>query len=96
MTEYTEKVEKQRLKNAAEEWGNKIAYIHFNNGIEETKYNNGRIIQKNINNCVFVGRDMKTLFITIAITGIDAESRNESSLFVVELPVKGMEYHKFL
>ncbi|SVB57558.1 uncharacterized protein METZ01_LOCUS210412 [marine metagenome] len=48
MTEYTEKVEKQRLKNAAEEWGNKIAYIHFNNGIEETKYNNGRIIQKNI------------------------------------------------
>ena len=38
----------QRLKNAAEEWVNKIAYIHFNNGIEETKYNNGRIIQKNI------------------------------------------------
>ena len=48
MTQYTDEVEKQRLRNAAEEWGKRIAYVHFNNGIEETKYNNGRIIQKNI------------------------------------------------
>ena len=48
MTEYTEQVDEQRLKIAAEEWGNKVTYIHYNNGIEETKYNNGQIIQKNI------------------------------------------------
>ena len=48
MTQYTDEVEKQRLKNAAEEWGQRIAYVHLNNGIEETKYNNGRIVKKNL------------------------------------------------
>ena len=48
MTQYTDKVEQQRLKNAAEEWGQRIAYVHLNNGIEETKYNNGRIVKKNL------------------------------------------------
>ena len=48
MTEYTEKVEKQRLKNEAEAWGKLPAYIHYNNGIEEVKYNNGRIVKTNI------------------------------------------------
>ena len=48
MTEYTEEVNLQRLKNDAEEWGKKVAYIHYNNGIEETKYNNGRLVKKNV------------------------------------------------
>ena len=48
MTEYTEKVNLQGLKNEAEEWGKKVAYIHYNNNVEEIKYNNGKIVQKNI------------------------------------------------
>ena len=42
MTEYTDEVEKQRLQLEAEEWGKKIKYLHFNNGIEEIAYNNGK------------------------------------------------------
>ncbi len=41
MTEYTEEVERQRLLNDALEWGHGVKYIHFNNGIEETRFNNG-------------------------------------------------------
>ncbi len=43
MTEYTEEVEIQRLKNEAEKWGKGVKYIHANNGIIETKFNNGDI-----------------------------------------------------
>ena len=43
MTEYTEQVEKQRLLQDAEKWGKGVKYIHVNNGIIETKFNNGDI-----------------------------------------------------
>ena len=43
MTEYTDAVEKQRIKNDAEVWGKGIKYIHANNGIIETAFNNGDI-----------------------------------------------------
>jgi hypothetical protein len=42
MTEFTDKVEEQKLLLAAEEWGKKIKYLHFNDGIEEVAYNNGK------------------------------------------------------
>jgi len=43
MTEYTERVERERNKQAAEKWGKGVRYIHANNGIIETKFNNGDI-----------------------------------------------------
>ena len=43
MTQYTDKVERVRSKQAAEEWGKGFKYIHANNGVIETKYNNGDI-----------------------------------------------------
>ena len=41
MTEFSEIVENQRILIEAEEWGDGIRYIHANNGIVETKYQNG-------------------------------------------------------
>ena len=43
MTEYTERVEKERTKQAAEKWGKGFKYIRANNGVIETKFNNGDI-----------------------------------------------------
>ena len=43
MTQYSDKVEEIRLKQEADTWGEGIKYIHVNNGIIETKYNNGNI-----------------------------------------------------
>ena len=43
MTEYTDKVEKQRILMEAEEWGNGVKHIHANNGIIETAYQNGDV-----------------------------------------------------
>ena len=43
MTEYKELIEEARVKLQAEEWAKGIKYIHANNGIIETKYNNGDI-----------------------------------------------------
>ena len=43
MTEFEDIVEKQRQLNKAEEWGKGIKYIHANNGIIETAFNNGDI-----------------------------------------------------
>jgi hypothetical protein len=48
MTQYEEKVNLQGLKNDAEEWGKKVKYIHYNNGVEEVKYNNGKSVQTTI------------------------------------------------
>ena len=42
MTEYTDKVQNQDLKNRAEKWGKEVKFIHYNNGIEETKFNSGK------------------------------------------------------
>ena len=42
MTEYTDQVQNQDLKNRAEKWGNKVKFIHYNNGIEETRFNSGK------------------------------------------------------
>ena len=49
MTEYTDKVQDQDLKIRAEEWGNKVKFIHYNDGIEETRFNSGksRFIDRN-------------------------------------------------
>jgi hypothetical protein len=41
MTEFSDKVETRRILMEAEEWGNGVKYIHANNGIIETKYQNG-------------------------------------------------------
>ena len=43
MTEYTDLVEKYRLKQDAEEWGRRVKYMHASNGIIETAFNNGDI-----------------------------------------------------
>jgi hypothetical protein len=43
MTQYTERVERARNKQAAEKWGKGVRYIHGNEGIIETKFNNGDI-----------------------------------------------------
>ena len=41
MTEYTDRVEKRRLELEAKQWGSGIRYLHYNNGVEEIKYQNG-------------------------------------------------------
>ena len=43
MTEYKELVEETRVRLQVEEWSKGIKYIHANNGIIETKYNNGDV-----------------------------------------------------
>ena len=43
MTQYSDKVEEVRLKQQAEDWGKGIKYIHANNGIIETAYQNGNV-----------------------------------------------------
>ena len=43
MTEYTDKVERQRILMQAEECGKGVRYIHANNGIIETAYQNGDV-----------------------------------------------------
>ena len=43
MTQYSNQVEEVRLRREAETWGEGIKYIHANNGVIETKYNNGNI-----------------------------------------------------
>ena len=48
MTEHTERVERQKIKNEAEAWGKAWKYLHYNNGIEEIKYNNGNIKFTNV------------------------------------------------
>ena len=42
MTEYTDQVLNQDLKNRAEKWGKEVKFIHYNDGIEETKFNSGK------------------------------------------------------
>ena len=41
MTEYTDVVEKRRLELEAKQWGKGIKYIHYNNSVETTAYQNG-------------------------------------------------------
>ena len=43
MTQHTEKIEKYKEKLEAEEWGKGVSYVHAQNGIIETKFNNGDI-----------------------------------------------------
>ena len=46
MTEYKELVEETRVRLQVEEWAKGIKYIHANNGVIETKYNNGDVHYK--------------------------------------------------
>ena len=41
MTQYEDRVEKQKDRLAAEAWGNKVKYMHAYDGILEVAYNNG-------------------------------------------------------
>ena len=41
MTEYTDIVEERRLELEAKTWGKGIKYIHYNNSVETTAYQNG-------------------------------------------------------
>ena len=43
MTEYSNMVEETRIKLEANKWAKGIRYIHLNNRIVETKFNNGDI-----------------------------------------------------
>ena len=43
MTEYTDIVEKARIQQETEEWAKGVKYIHCNNGVIETKFNNGDV-----------------------------------------------------
>jgi len=41
MTQYSDLVEKIRLERAADTWGKEVKYLHYNNGVEEIKLQNG-------------------------------------------------------
>ena len=41
MTQYEDRVQKQKDKLAAEAWGNKVKYMHAYDGVLEIAYNNG-------------------------------------------------------
>ena len=41
MTQYEDRVEKQKDRLAAEAWGNKVKYMHAYDGVLENAYNNG-------------------------------------------------------
>jgi len=47
MTEYSDIVEKERerfrIEKEAKRWAQGVKYIHLNNGVIETKYNNGDV-----------------------------------------------------
>ena len=43
MTEFKDLVEKTKIDLEAEQWAKGIRYIHANNGVIETKYNNGDV-----------------------------------------------------
>ena len=43
MTEFKDLVEETRIALEAEEWAKGVKYIHANNGVIETKYNNGDV-----------------------------------------------------
>ena len=46
MTEYKDLVEETRVRLQVEEWSKGVKYIHANNGVIETKYNNGDVHYK--------------------------------------------------
>ena len=46
MTEYTDLVEEKRILLEAEKWGKGVRYIHANNGVVETAFQNGDIHYK--------------------------------------------------
>jgi hypothetical protein len=48
MTEFKESVTKQQLKLDAEEWGKRLKYYHFNNGIRTIEFNNGDKLVENV------------------------------------------------
>ena len=54
----------------------------------------------NVTNCVFGGKDLKTLFITTARQGLSKEYLTKNpyagSLFAIDLSIKGIEDNKFL
>ena len=50
MTQYSDEVQKVRIQQAAEEWGEGVKYIHANEGIIETAFNNGNIHFKDSKN----------------------------------------------
>lgn len=42
MTEYSDRVAAEHNQRKAEEWGKQIKFVHYNNGIEETRFNSGK------------------------------------------------------
>jgi hypothetical protein len=48
MTQYSDEVEKVRLERDADEWGKRIKYLHYNNGVEEIQLHNGDTYYKEI------------------------------------------------
>ena len=49
---------------------------------------------ENITNCVFGGKDMKTLFITTASNKGDSQNDLDGSLFAINLNYQGLEDNK--
>ena len=43
MTEYSNMVEKVRLQQQVEKWSGGVKHIHYNNYIEDVKFNNGDV-----------------------------------------------------
>ena len=41
MTQYNDIIKRKAEELSAEEWGNKVKYIHASNGVMEVCYNNG-------------------------------------------------------
>ena len=50
MTEFTDRVENRRINLAAETWGKQVKYLHYNNGVEEIKFQNGDVQRTDIAN----------------------------------------------
>ena len=47
MTEFCDIVDRQQLKIEAEEWGRRIKYYHYNNGVRTIEFNNGNKLIEN-------------------------------------------------
>jgi|TARA_R110000824_G_scaffold134566_1_gene297556 hypothetical protein len=72
MTEYSDIVENTRLQQELEKWSVGVKYIHYNNWIEDVKFNNGDVLHtdtrtgkkwtdyKNLNNETLLNRFLRS------------------------------------
>jgi len=49
MTEFKDKVQRQKFRLQAEEWGKQLKYYHYNDGVRTIEFNNGNKLVENTN-----------------------------------------------